>query len=162
VDCGHIFCGQQSNSGEAMTLKSPGKKTRQGYQTQWAAQFAVASELCKRNYEVSFTMGNTTPVADLMVVSPARREMFLIDVKGLYRPNPWVIKRKAVRANLFYVLAFVPADGPNEFFIMTQQQVGELIQAELKRLNRPDDYPMTDLLWKQAFEYRNAWDVLPR
>jgi hypothetical protein len=69
-------------------------QTRQGHQTQWAAQFAVTSELCKRNYEVSFTMGDTTPVADLMVVSPERREMFLIDVKGLYRPNPWVIKRK--------------------------------------------------------------------
>jgi hypothetical protein len=39
-------------------------------QTQWAAQFAVASELCKRGYEVSLTMGNATPVADLMLVSP--------------------------------------------------------------------------------------------
>jgi hypothetical protein len=52
--------------------------------TQWAAQFAVAAELCKRGYEVSFTMGNATPVADLMLVSPLKR-MFLIDVKGLYR-----------------------------------------------------------------------------
>ena len=51
------------------------------------------------------------------VVSPVRREMFLIDVKGLYRRNPWVIKRKAVRANLFYVLAFVPDVGQNRFFI---------------------------------------------
>jgi hypothetical protein len=52
-----------------------------GHQTQWAAQFAVASELCKRGYEVSFTMGNTTPIADLMVVSPVGREMFLIDAR---------------------------------------------------------------------------------
>jgi hypothetical protein len=55
---------------------------------QWAAQFAVASELCKRGYEVSFTMGNATPVADLMLVSPKLKRMFLIDVKGLYRKNP--------------------------------------------------------------------------
>jgi hypothetical protein len=36
-----------------------------------AAQFAVASELCKRGYEAPFTMGNTAPVADLMVVGPS-------------------------------------------------------------------------------------------
>ena len=146
----------------ATALKTPVNKTRQGHQTQWAAQFAVASELCKRGYEVSFTMGNTTPVADLMVVSPEQREMFLIDVKGLYKANPWLIKRKAVRARLFYVLAFVPADKPNEFFILTQQQVAQLIELELKRLNRPDNYPVTGILWKQAIKYRDAWNVLPR
>jgi hypothetical protein len=62
-----------------------------------------------------------TPLADLMVVSP-NGEMFLIDVKGLYRTNPWIIKRKPVKANLFYVLAFVPAEGPNQFFVMSQEQ----------------------------------------
>lgn len=60
-------------------------------------------------------------------MSPVRREMFLIDVKGLYRRNPWVIKRKAVRANLFYVLAFVPSDAANEFFIMSQDQAHRMI-----------------------------------
>jgi hypothetical protein len=45
----------------------PEKKvgSQRGHQTQWAAQFAVASELCKRGYEGSFTMGNSAPVADL-------------------------------------------------------------------------------------------------
>jgi hypothetical protein len=47
------------------------------HQTQWAAQFAVASELCKRGYEVSFTLGNNTSLADLMVVSPREHQMFL-------------------------------------------------------------------------------------
>jgi hypothetical protein len=61
--------------------QSPPTKVRtlhgsvRGHQTQWAAQFAVASELCKRGYEVSFTMGNTTPIADLMVVSPIGGEI---------------------------------------------------------------------------------------
>jgi hypothetical protein len=67
-----------------------------------------------------------------------------------------------VRANLFYVLAFVPADASNEFFILSQQQATKLIEAELKRLERPDDYPVTGILWKQAFEFRNAWHVLPK
>src|SRR5258706_15593126 len=93
-----------------------------GHQTQWAAQFAVASELCKRGYEVAFTSGNATPVADLMVVSPEGKEMFLVDVKGLYRMNPWLIKRKTGNGKLFYILAYVPTDAPHEFFVLTQQQ----------------------------------------
>ena len=97
-----------------------------------------------------------------MVVSPERREMFLIDVKGLYRPNPWIIKRKTVRANLFYVLAYVPPDAPNEFFVLSQQQATQLISANLKRLSRPDNYPMTGFLWKVAKEYKDAWHVLPK
>jgi hypothetical protein len=32
------------------------KQRHSGHQTQWAAQFAVASELCKRGYEVALTM----------------------------------------------------------------------------------------------------------
>ncbi len=85
-----------------------------------------------------------------MVVSPVEHEMFLVDVKGLYRRNPWLIKRKAARANLYYVLAFVPADAPNEFFVPTQQQATQLIEDELKRLSRPDDYPVTGFVWGAA------------
>src|SRR3954471_20125474 len=91
------------------------KVGRRGRQTQWAAQFAVASELCKRGYEVSFTMGHSTPLADLMVVSPVGKKMFLVDVKGLYRLNPWVVRRKPDRAGFFYILAFVPDDAANRF-----------------------------------------------
>jgi len=59
-------------------------------------------------------MGNRTPLADLMVVSPVQKEMFLVDVKGLFRKNPWIVKRKPVRDNLFYILAFVPRDEDNQ------------------------------------------------
>ena len=158
-----LFCAAKKPANPALQDGALTRKiARRGHQTQWAAQFAVASELCKRGYEVSFTMGKTTPVADLMVVSPVGREMFLIDVKGLYRPNPWVLKRKAIRANLFYVLAFVPAGAPNQFFIMTQKQADKLIAAELKRLDRPDDYSMTGFVWKLALDHRDAWHVLPK
>ena len=133
-----------------------------GHQTQWAAQFAVASELCKRGYEVAFTSGHTTPVADLMVVSPETKEMFLVDVKGLYRKNPWLIKQKPQRQNLFYILAYVPPDEPNQFFVMTQQQAAQLIQDELTRLKRADDYPVTGFVWKLAEKYKDRWDVLPK
>jgi hypothetical protein len=50
--------------------KQANKPRRSAHQTQWAAQFAVASELCKQGYEVALTMGNQ-PVFDLMVISPS-------------------------------------------------------------------------------------------
>jgi hypothetical protein len=130
--------------------------------TQWAAQFAVASELCKRGYEVSFTMGNATPVADLMLVSPERKQMFLIDVKGLYRRNPFLIKRQSVRRDLYYVLTFVPDTGANRFFVMTQESMNASIETELRRLGRPDNYPVTGITWALAEKHENKWDILPQ
>jgi hypothetical protein len=138
------------------------KEKRSGHRTQWAAQFAVASELCKRGYEVSFTMGNRTLLADLMVVSPVQKEMFLVDVKGLYRKNPWIVKRKPIRDNLFYILAFVPTDEDNQFFVLKQETADLLIQKELRRLKRPDDYPLTGIDWKSVIPHKDAWRVLPK
>ncbi len=132
------------------------------HQTQWAAQFAVASELCKRGYEVAFTSGHTTPIADIMAVSPITKKMFLVDVKGLYRKNPWLIKRKDERADLFYILAYVPPNESNQFFIMTQQQTTQFIQEELHRLKRPDGYTVTGFTWKLALPHLNDWEILPK
>ncbi len=144
-----------------MTQKQELQKSRNGHQTQWAAQFAVACESCKRGYEVSFTMGNTTPLADLTVVSPKLKQMFLIDVKGLYRINPWWVKRKPLQDNLFYVLAYVPTDKPNRFFVMTQNQVNLSVQDELTRLKRPDNYSFQGFNWTVALPHENAWNLLP-
>ncbi len=130
------------------------------HQTQWAAQFAVASELCKRGYEVAFTSGHTTPIADLMVASPSKT-MFLVDVKGQYRANPWLIKKKPDCPNLFYILAYVPTGAPNQYFILSQADAGKLIEKELARLGRPDNYPVTGFLFNQAKEYADAWGTLP-
>ncbi len=79
--------------------------------TQWAAQFAVASELCKRGYQVALTLGNH-PAVDLMVIS-TNGQPFSIDVKGISSRNGWLVRRQEPRADLFYVLAFVPKDNPN-------------------------------------------------
>ena len=130
--------------------------------TQWAAQFAVASELCKRGYEVSFTMGNNTPLADLMAISPSTRQMFLIDVKGQRQKSQWQEKIKQPQDNLYYVLAYVPEGSPNRFFIMTQKEVHASIKAESARLNRSDDYIRPGLSWQQGEPYENKWEKLPK
>jgi hypothetical protein len=145
------------------TTKSPehAKEKRSGHRTHRASQFAVASELCKRGYEVAFTKGNATPLADLMVVSPKSKENFLIDVKGLYKRNSWKIKT-ATRDNLYYVFAFVPNDTDNRFFILSQEQVNTYVRTELARLGRPDDYSSPGIDWKQAEAHENGWDMLPQ
>ena len=135
--------------------------------TQWAAQFAVASELCKRGYEASFTLGHNTPLADLMVISPQSHKMFLIDVKGLVAENYWQISLKEKRDDLFYVLTLVPEGAPNEFFIMTQDAVNAGISAEFARL-KPEKQALgmkanrIGLRWGDTISHRDQWGVLPQ
>lgn len=129
------------------------------HQTQWAAQFAVASELCKRGYEVAFTMGNH-PEADLMVLSKSKAA-FVVDVKGLCKKNPFVVSTKKARNDLYYVLAFVPDVGRNEFFVLSQEEVRRTSEAELKRLGRSKDYSMPGLSWPCVQRFKDKWGTLP-
>ena len=97
-----------------------------------------------------------------MVVSPKKKEMFLVDVKGLYRKNPWIVKRKAAREKLLYILAFVTTDDTNRFFVLKQETANHLIRKELLRLKRPDDYPLTGISWTLALPHEDAWQELPK
>ena len=139
------------------------------HRTQWAAQFAVASELCKHGYEVAFTMGNH-PTVDIMVRSP-HGQAFGIDVKGLYKPNWWVVKPKDPREMLYYVLAYVPDEGGNRYFVLDQEQLNAEIAAELERAlaravakgrsgEKAGAFP--GISWKFAERFENAWGNLPR
>ena len=134
---------------------------RRGHQTQWAAQFAVASELCKRGYEVALTMGNRTPDADLMVMSPIDRKMFLVDTKGLHRRNPWLVSLKPALPDFYYVFAFVPTGEPSQFFVLTQADVNAMIKRELRRLGRPLTYPVKGITWNLTYPYKDRWNALP-
>jgi hypothetical protein len=143
--------------------------SRPHHRTQWAAQFAVASELCKRDYQVALTLGNH-PAVDLMARSPSGTH-FSVDVKGLYKRNFWPVQLQAPREKLFYVFAYVPAGLPNQFFVMTQHQVAEAIQANWDRYcarhglaasdadARENRFPGVE--WKLAEPYRDQWDALP-
>lgn len=81
-------------------------------------------------------MGNAPSVADPMLVGP---------------------KRKAVRQDLYCMLSFVPTDGANRFFVMTQKKLNVLIHQELKHLGRPDDAPMTGTCWISVEKHESRW-----
>lgn len=134
--------------------------------TQWSAQFLVASELVRRGYLVSFTMGNSTPDADLVVGKP-RQQPFWIDVKGQSSRSAWLIKPKQSAPSLYYVLVYLSplasGDGtrePDEFFVLSQGDTAELAAQYL--LSHPrDQNKLPGFGFKDPHKFRNAWDKLP-
>src|SRR5258708_37015724 len=76
----------------------------------WAAQFLVAAELERHGYDVAFTMGSSTPVADLMAGHAPTGEQFWGEVKGLWASNPRCGKANPIKTNLFYGLVLVGED----------------------------------------------------
>src|SRR6516164_8541835 len=152
---------------ETVMVSQAQKKRVSAHRTQWAAQFAVASELCKRGYEVALTMGNH-PVIDLMVVSP-KGVPFLIEVKGQYKKKFWPVRLNKARGKLFYVLAFVPDVGQNRFFVLTQEAVEKAIRRDLqhaidrRKAKGLDGEPLSlpNVEWDFAKKHEGAWKVLP-
>ena len=151
-----------------MAVVAEPKKRRSSHRTQWAAQFAVASELCKQGYEVALTMGNH-PTADLMVYSPGGKA-FVIDVKGQYKRNWWVVREKPEREDAFYVFALVPSANTNRFFVLTQAEVNKGIRDEFDAVRKrkiakglPTDkaeaFPCVSFGFAEPSEDR--WDKLP-
>jgi hypothetical protein len=114
-------------------------------------------------------MGNH-PITDIMVVSP-KGVQFLIDVKGLHRPNFWPVHlRDKSPRHLFYVFALVPDGVQNRFFVLTADQVreGVLDDWEKARARRkakglpgdPGDFKC--VAYKFAERYEDKWDALPQ
>jgi hypothetical protein len=113
-------------------------------------------------------MGNH-PRVDLMVISPSGIK-FAVDVKGLYKRNWWLITEKETLQNLFYVLAFVPVNAPNQFFILKQEQVNQAIprfveQGRQERLRKSRSIEkvekMRGLPWVFVEQFTD-WDILPK
>lgn len=145
------------------------KERHSSHQTQWAAQFAVASELCKRGYQVALTLGNH-PAVDLMVQSPNGTK-FTVDVKGLQGRNPWVVRAKSLQDGLFYIFAFVPTGAANRFHIATQKEVNAALKAKYevdrkralakgKTMPSEDKIRFSCLLFKLESQWADKWEEL--
>ena len=151
---------------ETVMVKQAQKEGQSAHRTQWTAQFAVASELRNRGYQVALTMG-IHPVIDLMVVSP-KGISFLVDVKGQYQKNIWTVRLNKARGKLFYVLAFVSDVDQTRFFILTKEEVEREIRRDLqhavaRREAGLDGEPLSvrSVTWDFAKKHESAWKVLP-
>jgi hypothetical protein len=137
-----------------------------GRQTQWATQFLAAAELIRRGYTVSFTQGNYTPIADLMVGAPSGK-LFWVDVKGLSSRNAWLIKPKASREELFYILVLLSplAEKPkprltDRFFVLTQAEANDL-EAAYRKSHPNDKGAIPGFAFADAANHEDGWGKLP-
>jgi hypothetical protein len=137
-----------------------------GRQTQWATQFLAAAELIRRGYTVSFTQGNNTPVADLMVGSPSSK-LFWVDVKGLSSKTNWIVSPKAPRGDLFYILVLLsplvekPAKRTaDRFFILTQTEIAD---CETAYICEHPNYKglMRGFGFSGPMAHEDLWEKLP-
>ena len=146
-------------SGPTEAAALPPRTRKQSHHTQWAGQFAVAAELAKRRYEVAFTMGNHTPLADLMCISP-EKTAFLIDVKAMEKPNFWLIRQRAeVRHDLYYAFVLINQTVPTRIFIASHADVHRLVEEYVAVNERRKGYPGVN--WSTVHPFENMWDRLP-
>jgi hypothetical protein len=133
------------------------------YQTQWAAQFHAAAELTRRGYLVALTHG-TAVEADLLVVSPGGQQ-FMIDVKGLSSPNFWLIRERPARADLYYVLVYLPAnfDPPISHVASSAEVMARVaeIREKAQSTNANWNPSGSGLNWRDALPFLGRWDILP-
>jgi len=145
--------------------------------TQWAATYAVALELTRRDYEVGWPMGNA-PVKDLIVRSPEGHDFF-VDTKGgsydLSRKGTsgyWHLCQARIvdpakrRDNLFVIFVRIPTHDneplePLEFFVLSNDDCISLYQQLLQKdritADAPPGFPRDHL---EGF--KDAWKKLPK
>jgi len=155
-------------------------------QTQWAGQFAVAAELARRGYGVTFTLGNT-PGHDILCRSP-KGKSFAVEVKSVLgtqslilgeRLRPFLEQHSDVDPALaadFYVLVVIPRDWGKapDFYLFEKQQLLNLYGAQLQfckdreaRGEAPYARFPPGIDQKVLIEFtkqcrcQNAWDMLP-
>lgn len=130
-------------------------------QAEWTAVFLAAGELARRGFRVSFTLGQSAPLADLVVRAPSGKA-FIVDVKGKCRPGRWVVKPKDQTPDLFYILVrlgMTPAGiarANDRFFVMDQAET-----ARLTRINAATP-SLSGFSSQAAAASQDAWDRLPK
>jgi hypothetical protein len=135
------------------------KATDRG-RTQWAAQFLVAAELVRRHCVVSFTMGNTTPMADLMVGLKDGRQ-FWVDVKGLSGNNAWPLSLKRAMNDLYYILVRVGESRTQDRFFILKQSEGNDLVTQYQKAHPNSSHSFPGFNWGDALPFENRWDILP-
>jgi hypothetical protein len=143
------------------------KGAAKGRQTQWATQFLAAAELIRRGYTASFTQGNNTPVADLMVGSPSSK-LFWVDVKGLSAKSAWLITPKETPDDLFYVLVLLSplVENPKKriadrYFVLTQSEANGL-EAAYRKTHPNDKGLIPGFSFADAVPHEDRWEKLPQ
>ena len=140
---------------------------RSKHHTGWAGALGVASELSRRGHDAAITLGNT-PALDLICSSPEGTR-FTIQVKTAstktWVPISKVALDRDAQDDLFYVVAFIPADLslPFEYYILSSAEVHEawLGQRKVKLNGQPYKPGFEGLGWGDVKTHLGRWDKLP-
>lgn len=98
--------------------------------TNLAAEFFVASQLYRKGYNVTLTLGHTKEI-DLIIPFPDGR-VITIDVKGLKNKTNWPINPKLKQKNHYYVFVCYldkidDLEVPPEVFIVPSVQINKVL-----------------------------------
>lgn len=134
------------------------------YSTQWSGQFFVAGELCKRQYLLSFPLGNAKET-DLMVESPEGAK-FRVEVKTQRTVNFWRYKRREIGRDLFYIFVYLNEIGQKpRFFVLRSEEArkewDEYYVKHPKEGRKPTDYGL-GTSFRSIEKYENKWETLPK
>ena len=101
---------------------------------------------------------------EFAVRSPGGR-WFRVAVIGLHKPGFWIIRRRPLDPELFYVLAYVPAASMKpEYFVLSHADVIAYQSAHLA-LAQARNPAVSDAVqgvhWAGSQAFRDRWDILP-
>ncbi len=129
--------------------------------TNLAAEFYVASQLCRLGYIVTLTLGHTKEI-DLLVAHPDGRKVS-IDVKGLKNKTNWPVKAKLISRTHFFVLVsyldrFDEVSVQPEVFVVPSTRMTPLLGSWT---GRPE---VSALAYRDIrnTRFKNAWHLLFR
>ncbi len=137
------------------------------YHTQWAATFAIAAELSRRQNVVALTLGNAETL-DMLCVSPAGSS-FKVEAKGSATIN-FIRTGKRIleatpRLDLFLIIAVLPSGDkePFRFFVLTHQEACTAHKGypKTKRNGKPYKSGNEGLKWATIKQHEDRWDKLP-
>jgi hypothetical protein len=152
-------------------MESEGRTMEKHYKIQWVGQFAVASELIRRDYLTSIPLGNK-PVQDLSCESP-RGTSFLVHVKSLgsktYFPLQTHLVKEEIK-NLFFIFVHIPKryDNPLEYYVLSHKKLLNVWKEEREEMKKKEKKKGKSYVkWSEAIsfrtvsEFKDKWDVLP-
>jgi hypothetical protein len=130
--------------------------------TNLAAEFFVASQLYRKGFIVTLTLGHTKEI-DLIVAHPDGRRV-TVDVKGLKYKTNWPLKPKCVRPDHFFILVsylnkFEDTEVQPEAFVIPSTSVESVMGAWT---GRPEVTNVDYSRVAKRDEWKNAWDSLFR
>ncbi len=127
-------------------------------------EYAVCSELCKRGYDVSLTLGNAKAV-DIMVFLPdnsCRRIEVKTSQTGRFVTNFFQKYYNKTLNNHpdYWVLVYIDKDGNMHYYILTHEELGD-IQMKRNGMSKWSKVVGCDnVLLKDIAHCKNRWDKI--